>query len=216
MSAISANPALLESGDRLTRAEFHRRYCLRPDVKKAELVEGVVYVPSPARFAFHGRQQGIVVHWLATYVLRHPGVQYGFDATVFLAIDSEVQPDAFLFYDAALPGGAHLDEKGYIEGAPQLVIEVAASSASYDLHDKLRAYQRAGVQEYIVWRVFDGAIDWFRLQEGEYVRVAPDEHGLIESRTFPGLRLPVARMLAGDDAGVLAALEPRPPDARSD
>ena len=28
----------LESGDRLTREEFHHRYCARPDIKKAELI----------------------------------------------------------------------------------------------------------------------------------------------------------------------------------
>lgn len=209
-SAPVSLPVSLESGDRLTRAEFHRRYCLRPDIKKAELVEGVVYVPSPTRFAFHSRQHGSVLLWLGAYAARHPGVRCGPEPTVFLDADNEVQPDAVLFRDPAPQGGVRLREDGYLEGAPQLVVEVAASSASYDLHDKLRAYQRAGVQEYIVWRVFDAAIDWFRLREGEYERVSPDERGMIESQGFPGLRLDVARMLAGDDAGVLAALDEPP------
>lgn len=98
-------------------------------------------------------------------------------------------------------------EDGYLEGAPELVVEVAASSASYDLHDKLRAYQRAGVQEYIVWRTLDNALDWFELSNGAYVRREPDAQGIIESRIFPGLRLDIIKLLAGDAAGVLTTLQ---------
>jgi Uma2 family endonuclease len=99
-----------------------------------------------------------------------------------------------------------LTEEGYIEDAPQLVVEVAASSASYDLHDKMQAYRRAGVGEYILWRTLDGAIDWFRLREGAYIRIEPNAGGVIESDQFPGLRLNVPKILEGDLAGVLAGL----------
>lgn len=200
--------AVLESGDRLTRAEFHRRYCARPDIKKAELVEGVVYVASPVRQAGHGGEHAIAILWMGTYAARVPGLDVGDNSTVFLDADNEVQPDAFLFWRDLAKGGAHLTADGYVEGAPPLVFEIAASSASYDLHDKLRAYRRAGTPEYIVWRTLDTAIDWFRLHEGEYIRVEPDHQGMIESSVFPGLRLNVPAMLARDRAGVLAALEP--------
>ena len=206
MFAPVSPPVLLDSGDRLPRAEFHRRYCLRPDIKKAELIGGVVYVPSPTRYAYHNRPHGFVLEWLTAYARRHAGVRYGFEATVYLDAVDEVQPDAFLFRDPPGPGGARITIDDYIDGAPELVVEIAASSVSYDLHDKLAAYRRSGVQEYIVWRVLDGAIDWFRLNQGEYQRVDPNERGLIESQAFPGLRLHVACMLVGDTAGVLAAL----------
>jgi Uma2 family endonuclease len=142
------------------------------------------------------------------------------NATVLLDGTNEVQPDACVWREA--PGGPRLTTDGYIEGAPQLVVEVAASSVSHDLHDKLRAYERNGAREYVVWRVLDGAIDWFRLVDGAYVRVEPDARGVIESAAFPGLRLHAARLLAGDVAGVLAELDrepvrrgdPRPPDRR--
>jgi Uma2 family endonuclease len=196
---------ILESGDRLTRDEFHRRYCERPDIKKAELVEGVVYVASPVRFTFHGEPHARVITWLGVYAAKHPDVRLGDNATVGLDANNEVQPDAFLWREET--GSARLDAAGYVEGAPQLVVEVAASSASYDLHDKKEAYRRAGVREYVVWRVTNRAIDWFRLRDGEYVLVAPDAGGLIESEVFPGLRLDVPKLLAGDVAGVLAALE---------
>ncbi len=207
MTAAPSKPVILESGDRLTRAEFHRRYCLRPDIKKAELVEGVVYVASPVRNSAHGEPVSDVVAWLSVYASRHPEVRKATDATVLLDADNEMQPDALLYFREAPKGGARPTSDDYIEGPPQLVVEVAASSASYDLHDKLRAYRRAGVLEYVVWRTLDEAIDWLRLQDGEYVRVQPNERGVIESSVFPGLRLHVAKMLAGDLGGVLAELE---------
>jgi Uma2 family endonuclease len=217
MAVPTSSVPTLESGDRLTREEFHRRYCERPDIKRAELVEGVVYVASPLRSDVHGMPHADIVVWLGTYRSMTPGVYLSDNATVQLDDKNEVQPDAILWREE--PGGARLTEKGYVEGAPQLVVEVAASSASYDLHDKLGAYRRTGVREYVVWRTLDRAIDWLRLRAGEYVRVEPDERGLIESEVFPGLRLDVAKMLAGDrrrrdmrcpSAGVLAAFEREP------
>jgi Uma2 family endonuclease len=196
----------LESGDRLTRAEFHRRYEARPDIRRAELIDGVVYVASPTRFDVHDEQVGTMVAWLVTYAARRPGVRAGNSATLFLAGDTEVQPDAYLFKMIPEGPGARVNVDGYIEGAPQLVVEVAASSARYDLHDKLRAYRRNGVREYVVWRVLDKAIDWFRLHAGAYVRVEPDDRGVVESTVFPGLRLHVPKLVAGDTAGVLAEL----------
>lgn len=207
MAAASVPVVPLESGDRLTRAEFHRRYCARADIKRAELIEGVVYVASPTRLDQHGEPHFAVVTWLGTYRARTPGVRGGDNATVFLDAENEVQPDAFLFYDPPRGGGARATSEGYVEGAPQLVVEIAASCASYDLHDKIRVYRRNRVGEYVVWQVLEARIDWFRLRDAEYVRVEPDARGVIESRSFPGLRLNVAKMLAGDIAGVLAELD---------
>jgi len=203
-SRAVTKPVVLESGDRLTRAEFHRYFCDRPDIKKAELVEGVVYVASPVRFDLHAEQHGNLVTWLGMYKTGTSGLRMGADATVILDDASQLQPDAFLWRDE--PGGPRLTDDHYLEGAPQLVVEIAANSASYDLHDKMDAYQRNGVREYVVWRVLDEAIDWFRLSDGGFVRVDADKRGIIESKAFPGLRLHVPKMLAGDLAGVLAEL----------
>ena len=197
-------PASLESGDHLTRAEFHRRYQARPDIKRAELIDGVVYVPSPVRSRQHGRPHGLVVTWLGVYISYTPDVFLEDNTTVYLDARGEVQPDACLW--RAEPGGPRETDDGYIEGAPQLVVEVAASSVSYDLHEKKESYRRNGVREYIVWRVLDRAIDWFRLRDGDYVRVEPDAEGVVESEQFPGLRLHVPSMLAGDLTTVLAHL----------
>ena len=154
----------------------------------------------------------MAVVWLGTYALRTTGVEFRDGATVFLTHNGEVQPDCLLFR-APPEGKIRLVEKEegrkYLAGAPDMVVEIAASSASYDLHDKKELYRRAGVEEYVVWRVLDNALDWFDLQGGDYVRREPDEHGVIESRIFPGLRLNVPKLLAGDYAGVLAELTAR-------
>jgi Uma2 family endonuclease len=205
MSAPTRVRPILESGDRLSRDEFHRRYCARPDLKKAELVDGVVYVSSPVSLKSHGQPHGVIVGWLVAYLAKHPDLFFGDNTTVRLAPDTEVQPDACLGREER--GGPWVDADGYVQGAPQLVVEVAASSASYDLHDKKEAYRRAGVREYLVWRVVDEAVDWFRLHGDTYVPVELNTDGMIESAVFPGLRLAVPRLLAGDVAGVLAALQ---------
>jgi Uma2 family endonuclease len=197
----------LENGDVLTRAEFERRYEAMPHLKKAELIEGVVYVPSPARHSYHGHQHAHLISWLGHYEAHIPGVEASGNATVRLDLDNEPQPDVLLFIDPACGGQARIDADGYIEGAPELVAEIAASSASYDLHAKLRVYRRNGVREYIVWRVLDREIDWFVLRAGQYERLSLDAAGLYRSEVFPGLWLDPTALLRGDLATMLAVVQ---------
>ena len=194
---------VLENGDCLSRAEFERRYEAMPHVKKAELIEGIVYVPSPVRHSFHGRPHTHVITWLGQYEAHTPGVEASDNSTVRLDLDNEPQPDALLIIAPERGGQTRLSEDGYIEGAPELVVEVASSSASYDLHAKLRVYRRNGVREYVVWRVLDQQIDWFVLREGQYERLQPDAAGLWRSEGFPGLWLDPAALVRGEMATVL-------------
>ncbi len=206
-SSSTQNLPPLESGDRLTRYEFERRYHAMPHLKKAELIEGVVYLPSPLRFEPHARPHGHLITWLGIYEAFTPGVMMGDNPTVRLDLDNEPQPDAVLLINAAAGGQSRLSNDGYIEGAPELVAEVAASSAAYDLYDKKTVYRRNGVQEYIVWQVLDQKIDWFVLQDGEYILQQPDATGIIQSKVFPGLWLAVESLLASDMARVLAVVQ---------
>jgi Uma2 family endonuclease len=197
----------LENGDRLTRSEFERRYEAMPHVKKAELIEGIVYMPSPVRVRSHGRPHGQIMGWISMYSAATPGVDFADNTTLRLDPDNEPQPDAMLWIDAAAGGHARVSADDYLEGAPELIAEVAASSASYDLHVKREAYRRNGVQEYVVWRVYDRQVDWFRLENGQYVTVPADAEGVIHSHTFPGLRLAVPALLSGNLAHILAELQ---------
>lgn len=162
---------------------------------------------SPLRFESHAEPHANLIIWLGTYKVMTAGVRLGDNPTVRLDLDNEPQPDAVLLMDAQVGGQSYLGEEGYIEGAPELVAEVAASSATIDLGDKKRAYRRNGVQEYLVWQVFDQRIDWFSLQNGEYVALLPDEAGIIRSCVFPGLWLNTTAMLQGEMTHVLATLQ---------
>jgi len=194
----------LENGDRLSRAEFERRYTAMPQVKKAELIEGVVYMASPLRIKSHGEPHGDITGWLWTYKTMTPGVTLGIEPTVRLDLENEPQPDAVLL----VPGRqATIGADDYIEGAPELIVEIAASSAAIDLHDKKRAYRRNQVQEYIVWRTLEGQLDWFVLEADEYQAQQLDDQGIVRSRIFPGLWLAVSALLAGDMTTVLAVLQ---------
>lgn len=197
----------LEPGDRLSRAEFERRYEATPQLKKAELIEGVVYMPSPVRFRRHSNPHAHFIGWLVTYEAGTPGVKVGDNGTARLDLDNEPQPDALLLIEPAYGGQARISEDDYIESAPELVGEIAATSASYDLNIKLHVYRRNGVREYIVWRVLDREVDWFVLRGDQYERNATSQEGLLRSEIFPGLWLDPIALVRGDLARVLSVLQ---------
>lgn len=197
----------LENGDRLTREEFERRFGAMPHIKKAELIEGVVYVASPVRMKRHANPHGKIITWLGVYAAATPGVMLGDNPTVRLDLDNEPQPDALLRIEEACGGQSQIDEDDYVKGAPEFVVEIASSSASYDLHDKKQAYRRNGVREYLVWQVAEGKVSWFILRDGRYAILEPDEAGVIRSCIFPGLNLQVPSLLSDDLAGVLAEVQ---------
>ncbi|WP_287254423.1 Uma2 family endonuclease [Moorena sp. SIO4E2] len=210
MATSTSQPMLipiLENGDRLTRVEFERRYQAMPDTKKAELIEGVVYVASPVRITKHANPHGKIITWLGVYEAATPGVMLGDNPTVQLDFDNEPQPDAILRIDQQKGGQSRISDDDYVEGAPELIVEIAASSASYDLHDKLRAYRRNGVREYLVWLVQEQQFRWYELDAGEYVQQQPDQLGVLSSNVFPGLQLAVGALLAGEMQRVLAVLQ---------
>ena len=199
---------LLENGDKLSLYEFERRYNAMPNLKKAELIEGIVYImPAALRFKSHGQPHGWILTWLGTYEVATPGVALGVEPTVRLDLDNEPQPDAVLLINPEAGGQARLSNDDYIEGAPELIVEIAASSVAIDLHAKKQAYRRNGVKEYIVWQVLDQKLTWFYLEQGEYVELAADSNGILRSQIFPGLWLGVAELLAGNMQSVLTVLQ---------
>lgn len=129
----------LENGDRLTRYEFEQRYQAMPSHQKAELIEGVVYLASPLRFESHAEPHGHLIGWLWTYQIATPGVRLGIEPTVRLDRDNEPQPNGVLLITPTSQGQSRLSGDDYIEGAPELVIEIAASSVAIDLHDKKKS-----------------------------------------------------------------------------
>ena len=198
----------LTNGDKLTRYEFERRYNAVSKPKKAELIEGIVYImPAAVRFRSHGQPHGRILTWLGNYEAMTPGVALGVEPTVRLDLDNEPQPDAVLIILPEAGGQTRISEDDYIEGAPELVIEIAASSVAIDLHGKKQAYRRNGVREYIVWQVLDQKLSWFSLEQGEYLELLPNEKGILQSRVFPGLWLAVNELLTGNMQIVLNVLQ---------
>ena len=175
-------------------------------VGKAELLEGVVYMPSPVRILRHGQPHALLIQWLANYRSATPGIMIADNSSTRLDLDNEPQPDAILLLDPAKGGQARIAPDDYVEGAPELVAEVASSSVSYDLDVKLKVYRRNGVREYIVWRVLDGQIDWFTLRDGQYLPLSVDDSGIYKSEVFPGLWLDPAALVRDDTPAVTAAL----------
>ena len=208
MNAATATAPLpkLRHGERLSRDEFHRRYEAMPDVK-AELLDGVVYIMSSPVSRDHGHPHGFLMGWLFHYCAVTSGVESGDNVTTRLSERSEPQPDVYMCIQETHGGNSHIDEDRYLSGAPELLGEVARSSVGYDRTVKLPIYRQAGVREFILWRVDDGAIDWFVLRNGNYEELVADANGIVRSETFPGLWLDVAAMLRRDASAVLRVLQ---------
>lgn len=197
----------LESGDLLTRVEFERRYHLHPKLKKAELVEGVVYVASPVHVTKHGNPHFNLITWTGVYSASTPGVVGSDNATVRLDLENEPQPDILLRLLPEFGGQSAVADDDYLEGAPELIIEVAASSASYDMNKKKRIYARNGVREYIVAQAYEQRVDWFVLRPSGYEALLPAADGVARSEVFPGLWLPVDAVWQGNLQQMLAVLQ---------
>src|SRR5947208_245193 len=198
---------LLQNGDHLSAREFLRRYEAMPEVKKAELIDGIVYMGSPVRISQHGEPDALIQGWLCNYSVATPGVKNATHSTTRLGPDDVPQPDGLLRIAPEYGGQARVDAKGYLNGAPELVVEVAASSVSLDVREKLASYRRAGVREYVVWRTEDEALDWWALEEDEFRPLPAEADGTLRSRVFRGLGLDVRALLAGDGPRVMSKLQ---------
>jgi Uma2 family endonuclease len=196
----------LEAGDLLSRPEFERRYDVMPHLKKAELIEGEVYMPSPVRWNYHAAPHADLIGWLFFYRAHTPGVRVGDNGSLRLDMENEPQADAAMIIEPSFGGQVKLEDD-YVVGAPEWVGEVAASSASIDLHKKFRVYRRNLVREYLVWRVLDEAFDWFIARDGNFEPLSLSPAGYFQSEVFPGLWLDPVAMTRGDAAKVLQVLQ---------
>lgn len=197
----------LQAGDRLTRAEFERRYAAHPEIAKAELIEGIVYMPSPARYVQHSSPHFDVITWLGTYRIATSGVDGGDNSTLRLDLVNEPQPDVLLRLSSKLGGRSFIAADGYLEGVPELIVEISASTASYDMNQKYHVYARNRVPEYIVYLSYDQRIVWYVLGDEGYTELRPGDDGILRSEIFPGLWLDPQALLAGEMRRVLAVLQ---------
>jgi len=195
----------LNAGDHLDQTTFHRRYESMPSKFHAELVQGVVIVPSPAGCP-HGGSHGRILVWLGGYSMSTPGTVFFDNTTTILDDHNEYQPDAQLVIPPEY-GGQGVKLGKYVEGAPQLVVEVAATSEAYDLFEKFEVYQQTGVQEYLIVLVREQEVRWFHRKDGKFELLAADAGGVIRSAMFPGLWLDAISLFAGNPASLLTTLQ---------
>lgn len=206
MSVVSqpVQQADLHSGDRMSRAEFHRIYETMPEEFRAELIGGTVFVPSPLKRR-HGISHPFLTSLFVAYAARTSGVECGDNVTIVLAEDSEPQPDLYLRILPEYGGQSGTTEDDYVEGPPELVAEIAHSSRALDLHGKYEDYARYGVREYLVLSLEDNQLRWFDLQVDCELQVEKD--GILRMRTFPGLWIHRDALLAKDHQRLMETLE---------
>jgi Uma2 family endonuclease len=213
MATVEEDIAPLIAGDKLTRDEFLRRWEARPKIKKAELIGGIVYMPSPVSID-HGDPDITLGGIFMVYAAATPGCQPSSNATVFM-LDDAPQPDSHLRILPEYCGRSRIErhllndgtERRYVRGAPELAAEICLSSTSYDLHQKLDLYREAGVPEYLAVLLREKEVRWHRLRGNAYELLPVSPEGIIRSEVFPGLWLNVPALLASDMAQVLATLQ---------
>jgi Uma2 family endonuclease len=196
----------LHQGDHLDRATFHERYEGMPPGTRAELIDGVVYMHSPATLN-HSEPNAELVGWLFTYKVHTPGVGLSDNGTLLLPGPREPQPDAVLRIFPECGGRSREDRNKWLTGSPELVAEVAYSTEAYDLHSKRLMYERAGVQEYLAAVTREERVFWWSRQGGTFQPLELADDGLYRSLVFPGLWLDPTALFRCDSAALVAALQ---------
>jgi Putative restriction endonuclease len=203
---MAASTPFLQNGDRLSRQEFERRYETMPHIKKAELIEEVVFIQERTGVKDYGHPCAETGAWLGVYSASAPCLLVARNATVRLDLNNEVQPDFSLCIPSNLGGQSDVDADDFIANAPELITEVVASCTTYILQDKLEVYRRNGVKECFIWQTQSRKLDWLVFSEGQYYSLASD-NGIYKSPGFPGLWLDTAALLESNLAKVLETLQ---------
>ena len=198
-------PQTLVEGQRLDQPTFHSLYEAMPPGTRAELINGVVLMPSPVGPA-HGRAHFPTIAWLSYYVENTPGVEGMDNTSTAMGIKSEPQPDVLLRILSDYGGRTRADRK-FVQGVPELLLEIAHTSRYTDLGPKLEDYERVGVLEYIVLALEPDQVFWFVLRNCHFMDLPTGLDGIYRSEVFPGLWLDPKALVAGDTRRLRAVLD---------
>ena len=203
----------LRDGERIPPDEFRRRCGVLEAVGvdfRVEYVNGVVRMMPPPNFAGHTHPIRVMQGLLSAYTRQTPGVIDYTESGVTLPVEetsADVSPDLCLVVQPGRGGQMSVDDAGYFVGPPELVVEVANSSLSYDLGEKRDLYEAAGVQEYLVHATRERRLLMMRRDGDRFRTVMPDADGVLASRIFPGLVFDTAAIIADDIAAAEATLD---------
>ncbi|MDR3637742.1 MAG: Uma2 family endonuclease [Isosphaeraceae bacterium] len=195
----------LIAGQRLDRATFHERYEAMPPDTRAELVGGIVYMPSPLGYD-HGERDADISDWIGHYKRYTPGVRRALNATTQFDDYGEPQPDLQLRIPEERGGSSRI-ENGYVVGPPEFVIEVSKTTRKHDLGPKKADYERAGVAEYLFIGLDPQEIRWFIRRGDRFEELPPGADGVYRSEVFPGLWLEPAAFFDEDTDRLFATLD---------
>jgi Uma2 family endonuclease len=195
----------VENGDRLDQKTFHERYESMAEHVHAELIGGIVYMASPQKLP-HSKTTTLVGRWLDEYEEHTLGTECYAGASNILGADSQPEPDHCLLILPECGGQSSKTKKGYLKGAPELIVETSETTESRDLHQKKADYEKAGVREYVVAALRSQKVFWFILRAGKFAPLKPGPDGIFRSRIFPGLWLDADALLRRDRKAILAGL----------
>lgn len=196
----------LKEGDRLDQKTFHERYEAMPEHVRAELIGGIVFMASPQGLP-HGRGTWTVARWLGAYEEATSGTEVLPGVTDIMGPKSEPEPDNCLLISPECGGQTWEDERGYLNGAPELIVETSSTTEARDLGRKKNDYESAGVLEYVVVALRSKKVFWFVLHRGKYQQMETDTDGIYRSQVFPGLWLDPDALLRRDRKKLLAVLK---------
>jgi len=187
---------------RMTEEEFEA-WAFAQEGVRAEWVDGEVIVMSPVT-----RQDDSLRNWLARllgdYVEeRKLGEVRGPEFMVRFGKQRSRRLPDILFVSAARK---HLVHRTYLEGAPDLSIEVVShDSRVRDWQDKFAEYEKAGVREYWIVDPLAERVEAYRLAQGKFQRMAETD-GKLASGVIPGLFIKTAWLWDENRPSVISAL----------
>jgi len=195
----------LQGGERMRRNEFERRFDATPGLKRAELVEGTVWIPPQMGEVRYGSARMALIGLIGSYCAATPGVSGGAHGHIRLDAVNMPQPDVSVHLGKAYGGQSRIDADGYLEGAPEFVADVVRQRAEWPT-GRVEALRRNGVREFAVWRVDDCLIDWFVVRDGKQERLEMGADGVYRSRVLPGLWVDPVALLTDERARAMAVM----------
>lgn len=205
-NANATPPGPPVNGDCLSVKEFLHRYLPYRRNLKAELINGLVSLSHGVRADLEDLSNSVIQSWIRSYAALTPGTKMDVNTIVILAWDTVPQPNIVLRVLPENGGKSRMTNQDILTDAPELMVDFTTSHQTFDIREKLGAFRRLGVVEYLVWWANDQKLDWYCLEQEKYALNLPDSNGVLTSPSFPGLRLNLSALLNRSSAAVMATL----------